>query len=67
MRGASATPASRLRVIEQAIRDYLDQHNAAPKPFVWTKSADTILANERRALNALDDIKAGYQASESEH
>ena len=53
--------------LEQAIRDYLDQHNAAPKPFVWTKSADTILANERRALNALDDIKAGYQASESEH
>ena len=67
MRGASATPASTSRVIEQAIRDYLDQHNADPKPFVWTKSADTILSNERRALNALDDIKAGYQASESEH
>jgi len=25
--------------LEDAIRDYLDQHNADPKPFVWTKTA----------------------------
>jgi hypothetical protein len=29
--------------LEAAIRDSLDHHNAQPKPFVWTKSADDIL------------------------
>ena len=30
--------------LEQAIRDYLAINNKDPKPFVWTKSADDILA-----------------------
>ena len=30
--------------LEKAIRQYLDHHNTQPKPFVWTKSADHILA-----------------------
>ena len=50
-----------------AIRDYLDRHNAAPKPFRWHKTAAAILEKERRALNKLDTIKAGCQALESEH
>jgi transposase len=29
--------------LEQAIRDYLDEHNRDPKPFVWTATADLIL------------------------
>jgi hypothetical protein len=29
--------------LEAAIRQYLDHHNAQPKPFVWNKSADDIL------------------------
>jgi transposase len=29
--------------LETAIRDYLQHHNANPKPFLWTKSADDIL------------------------
>lgn len=29
--------------LEEAIRDYLEHHNADPKPFVWTASADLIL------------------------
>ena len=29
--------------LEQAIRDYLDEHNKKPKPFAWTATADTIL------------------------
>ena len=53
--------------LEKAIRDYLDQHNAEPKPFVWTKPADAILANEARALSQLRTIKGGNQALESEH
>ena len=43
--------------LEAAIYDYLLQHNANPKPFTWTKSAEDILARERRALNALDEIR----------
>lgn len=33
------------RQLEQAIRRYIDIHNDDPKPFVWTKSADDILAS----------------------
>ena len=62
-RGAFASVAA----LEAAIRDYLASHNANPKPFVWSKTAHTILEKERRAVNALEVIKAGYQPSESEH
>jgi transposase len=36
-----------------AIHDYLEHHNAHPKPFLWTKSAEEILAKVTRARNAL--------------
>ena len=52
--------------LEEAIHDYLDRHNADPKPFVWTKSAEVILDKERRALDVLEAIKAGNQPSDSE-
>lgn len=39
--------------LEQSIRDYIDTHNADPKPFVWHKSADTILASVARAAAKL--------------
>ena len=31
--------------LEAAIQDYIDQTNAEPKPFVWTRTADAILAS----------------------
>lgn len=34
--------------LEDAIRDYLVESNDAPKPFVWTKSADQILETIKR-------------------
>ncbi|WP_083531010.1 IS630-like element ISMex18 family transposase [Methylobacterium sp. AMS5] len=34
--------------LEAAIHAYIDQTNAEPKPFVWTKSADAILASIKR-------------------
>lgn len=34
--------------LEAAINGYIDAHNAKPKPFVWTKSADDILAAVQR-------------------
>jgi transposase len=37
-----------------AIFEYLEIHNAAPKPFVWTKSADEILKKVARAKHVLE-------------
>ena len=34
--------------LQAAINRYLAEHNADPKPFVWTKSADAILAKLNR-------------------
>ena len=45
--------------LEDAIRDYLDQHNTNPKGFVWTRSAQTVLEKERRKKNNLDQIQLG--------
>jgi transposase len=42
--------------LEQAIRDYIDHHNAHPKSFVWTKKAEDILEKVTRARNALNKI-----------
>jgi transposase len=50
--------------LEEAIQDYLDRHNADPKPFVWTKTAEVVLDKERRALDRLEAIKAGNQPSD---
>jgi transposase len=48
--------------LEAAIHDYLDHHNADPKPFVWTKSAEEILAKVTRARNALEQVAVGNEA-----
>ena len=48
--------------LEAAIHEYLDHHNADPKPFVWTKSAEEILAKVTRARNALEPLASGNQA-----
>jgi transposase len=40
--------------LESAIMDYLDQHNAQPKPFIWTKSPGEILEKVARAKQALE-------------
>lgn len=37
-----------VRELESAIRQYIDVHNEAPKPFVWTRTADQILASIAR-------------------
>jgi transposase len=34
--------------LETAIRDYIEAHNENPKPFVWTRTADQILASIAR-------------------
>ncbi len=53
--------------IEATIADYLTDHNAKPTPFVWTKSADVILAKVDRARVTLTAVKAGNQPLVSVH
>ncbi len=42
--------------LEQAIREYIDHHNANPKSFVWTAKAVAILEKVRRARAALNKV-----------
>ena len=42
--------------LKAAIMDYLENHNADPKPFVWTKSAGEILERVVRAKQALESL-----------
>ncbi len=40
--------------LERAIREYLTHYNHTPKPFAWTKDADTIIAKIDRCNEALN-------------
>ena len=35
--------------LQAAINAYLAEHNASPKPFVWTQSAEAIIAKLERS------------------
>ena len=43
------------QVVRQLIREYLEHHNAAPKPFAWTADADLILRRVRRVCERISD------------
>ncbi|MGZ5153968.1 MAG: IS630 family transposase [Burkholderiales bacterium] len=43
--------------LERAIRKYLDIYNECPTPFIWTKSADDILASIARFCNRISDSR----------
>jgi hypothetical protein len=45
-----------VKQLKDAIEDYINCHNAAPKPFVWTAKAEEILEKVRRARAALNKI-----------
>ena len=53
--------------LEAAIHAYLDAHNAAPKPFRWTKSADDILASIQRFCSRTLETHGLQRTSESGH
>jgi transposase len=44
--------------LEAAIRQFIDAHHDHPKPFVWTKSADQILASIARFAQRTLDLHA---------
>ena len=45
------------RALEGAIRDYISISNEHPKPFVWTKTADEILASVERFCRRISDSR----------
>jgi transposase len=53
--------------LEAAIHAYIDAHNAAPKPFRWTKTADDILASVQRFCTRTLQIHGLQRTSESGH
>ena len=49
--------------LKVAIQAFIDAHHVNPKPFVWTKSADEILASIARFAQRTVDARAGRQLS----
>jgi len=47
--------------LEAAIREFIDTHNDSPKPFVWTKSADAILASIARFAQRTMDVQTAQE------
>jgi len=43
-----------VKALIQAIREYLDEHNKQPKPFVWTANVEQILAKVNRCKAILE-------------
>ena len=44
-----------VQALEAAIREYLEHHNASPKPFVWTASADLILSKVKKVCERISN------------
>lgn len=55
------------RELERAIREFVDVHNEDPKPFVWTKSADQIIASISRLCESLLDRRDLQRKANSGH
>jgi transposase len=49
--------------LKAAIQEFIDAHQAHPKPFVWTKSADQILASIARFALRTADARAAQHVS----
>lgn len=47
-----------VRELKDAIQEFLDARNEQPKPYVWTKSADQILASIARFARQTHDVHA---------
>jgi transposase len=48
----------RVRALETAIREFIDTHHDHPKPFVWTTTADEILASIARFTQRTVQVQA---------
>ena len=52
-----------VKELEAAIREYIAVHNEAPKPFVWTRTADQILASIARFAQRTTAIQLSPRTS----
>ncbi len=46
--------------LQEAIEQFLDAWNEAPRPFVWTATVEKIMAKIERARQKLEEIKPGW-------
>jgi transposase len=46
--------------LQEAIQQFLQAWNEAPKPFVWTATVEKIMAKVERARQKLEEIKPGW-------
>jgi transposase len=46
--------------LQQAIEEFLNAWNEAPRPFVWTATVEKIMAKVERARQKLEEIKPGW-------
>ncbi|MGH7929076.1 MAG: IS630 family transposase [Candidatus Binatia bacterium] len=44
--------------LEKAVMGYIDKHNDAPAPFIWTKSAQDILEKVKRGRQTLNKLQS---------
>jgi hypothetical protein len=49
--------------LKAAIQEFIEAHQADPRPFVWTKSADEILASIARFAQRTVDARAALPMS----
>ena len=49
--------------LKAAIQEFIDAHQENPKPFVWTKTADQILASIARFAQRTFDLQAAQHVS----
>lgn len=48
------------QALEQTIRDFIDANNDEPKPFIWSKTADQIIASVARHCQRQLDLYPNY-------
>jgi len=66
-RGIKRAAHRSTRALERDIRAFLDAHNEDPQPFVWTKSADQILASIARTCQLSLELRDMQRTADSGH
>ncbi len=49
---------SSVKELEQSVMMFIEKHNQAPAPYIWTKSASDILEKVKRGREKLNKLQA---------
>jgi len=49
---------SSVKELQAAVMEFIDKHNKAPAPYIWTKSATDILEKVKRGREKLNKLQA---------